>query len=116
MINRDILNDRIAQTMKPKEFVRQFDAARRGEVVYLSKFIRPWHGRPNAKEWSSLRRAVFVRDNFTCIYCGERGKRLECDHVIPVSRGGRNEMDNLATACRPCNRNKRDKMLEEWKR
>jgi 5-methylcytosine-specific restriction endonuclease McrA len=71
-------------------------------------------GRLPADEWAKLRKAVFERDNYTCRYCGARGVRLECDHVIPISRGGSNDMDNLATACLPCNRSKRDKMLSEW--
>ena len=42
--------------------------------------------RPVASEWSRIRRAVFERDDYTCQYCGERGGRLECDHVVPVAR------------------------------
>jgi hypothetical protein len=69
--------------------------------------------RPNAAEWAVLRRMTFERDNFTCVYCGARGKSLECDHIIPVSRGGSNSQENLATACKPCNRSKRDRTPEE---
>lgn len=54
------------------------------------------------------------RDDYTCAYCGERGKKLECDHVIPVSRGGSNEKYNLVTSCFSCNRSKSDKLLSEW--
>jgi len=114
-IHRGLINDRKAMRLPAKEFVRQFNAAIEGEQVYLSKFVRPRHGRPNAKEWSVLRRAVFVRDNFTCTYCGDRARRLECDHVTPVSRGGSNDQSNLTTACRACNRGKRDKTVEEWR-
>ncbi len=63
--------------------------------------------------WEPLRQTVFQRDDFTCAYCGVRGGRLECDHVIPISRGGTNEVDNLVTACCDCNRSKRAKLLEE---
>ena len=114
-LHHGLLNDRTAHSMPADEFCRQFEAAVRGEAVYLSKFVRPWHGRPNAKEWAALRCAVFKRDNWTCTYCGERARRLECDHIVAVSRGGSNEMDNLTTACRPCNRAKRDKSVQEWR-
>lgn len=67
-----------------------------------------------AHEWIPLRSFVFERDNFTCTYCGERGGRLECDHIIPVSRGGGSNLDNLTTSCFTCNRSKRDKTVEEW--
>jgi hypothetical protein len=67
-----------------------------------------------AHEWAPLREQVFYRDDYTCQYCGKRGVRLECDHVVPVSRGGHNGIDNLATACAKCNRSKSAKTLEEW--
>lgn len=65
-------------------------------------------------EWAALRAAVFERDSYTCLYCGACGVRLECDHVVPVSLGGASTMDNLATACLPCNRSKGAKTLSEW--
>jgi len=70
--------------------------------------------RPPAHIWAEIRIEVFKRDNYTCAYCGARGVQLECDHVIPVSRGGCNKLSNLVTACKPCNRSKGAKMLEEW--
>lgn len=66
-------------------------------------------------KWIALRKAVFIRDDFTCAYCGQRGGRLECDHVMPASRGGSNDIGNLTTACFKCNRSKRDKTLAEWR-
>lgn len=60
-----------------------------------------------------LRQAVFERDNFTCQYCGRygRGVKLEIDHIIPVSKGGATDIRNLITACRECNRAKRNRLL-----
>lgn len=71
--------------------------------------------RPAAHVWRKIRDFIFRRDDYTCTYCSKRGVQLECDHVIPVSRGGSSEPDNLATACRPCNRSKRDKLVSEWR-
>lgn len=65
--------------------------------------------------WSTLRASVFTRDDYTCRYCGRRGGKLECDHVVPMSRGGETVESNLVTACRPCNRSKGSKELSEWK-
>lgn len=45
---------------------------------------------------------VLERDGFRCRYCGHAGE-LHVDHVVPVSRGGTNAIDNLVTACEPCN-------------
>ena len=71
--------------------------------------------RPCPEVWSKIRTSIFKRDNFTCTYCGERGGRLECDHIFPVSRGGSNDHDNLATACFICNRSKAGKTIAEWR-
>lgn len=66
-------------------------------------------------EWPLYRAAVFRRDGYQCVYCGDYTEPLECDHVIPVSRGGETSMENLVTACRPCNREKGAKTPAEWR-
>jgi hypothetical protein len=55
-----------------------------------------------------LRFEVFKRDGFKCQYCGKSAPEvvLECDHIVPVAEGGKNEMLNLVTACFDCNRGK----------
>lgn len=64
-------------------------------------------------DWVIVRAGIFDRDDYTCRYCGARGVKLECDHVLPVSRGGSNEKTNLVTACKPCNQKKRDRTPDE---
>ena len=58
---------------------------------------------------------LFRRDANTCLYCGETMARglLTRDHIVPVSRGGRDDWENVVTACRACNQRKDDKLLEE---
>ena len=67
-------------------------------------------------EWNALRRMVFERDNFTCQYCGAINVPLECDHILPFSRGGKSTLSNLATACRSCNRRKSNRTPKQWGR
>lgn len=58
---------------------------------------------------------VLARDGYRCQYCGVTvadGATLEVDHKVPLSRGGSDRVSNLITACRDCNRSKRDKPLE----
>lgn len=66
-----------------------------------------------SKKGNSKRFKVLMRDGFKCKYCGSTAdeKELEVDHIIPRSRGGSNNMENLVTACFECNRGKRDKTL-----
>ena len=58
---------------------------------------------------------VFKRDGFVCQYCGAHPPMvvLEVDHIVAVSQGGGNEMDNLVTACFECNRGKSDRTLSD---
>jgi hypothetical protein len=61
------------------------------------------------------RRKLFRRDRFTCAYCGERQPEhvLQCEHIVPESRGGGWTWMNLVTACAPCNGRKADRTPEE---
>ena len=54
---------------------------------------------------SGVRKAVWERDRGQCQGCGST-ENLEFDHIIPVSRGGGNSMDNIETLCQRCNRSK----------
>lgn len=58
--------------------------------------------------YQKTRFQIFKRDNFKCQYCGKTSDEviLEIDHVIPKSKGGTNDYDNLITSCRECNRGK----------
>lgn len=60
-----------------------------------------------------LRFEVFKRDAFTCQYCGAQppGVVLVPDHITPYSSGGATSLDNLITACEPCNQGKAGKSL-----
>lgn len=49
-----------------------------------------------------------------CAYCGTAGGKLVEEHVIPLSRGGSNAMENIVPSCRPCNGSKGKKLLWEW--
>lgn len=58
---------------------------------------------------------VFKRDSFKCQYCGRSAPDvvLEADHVEPKSKGGKDAIINLVTACRDCNAGKSDKRLDD---
>ncbi len=76
-------------------------------MVYLIR--RP---RPRVK---LTRREIFIRDQFTCQYCGRRMHDLTIDHVVPKSRGGEHTWENLVSACKACNHRKGGKSLREAK-
>jgi hypothetical protein len=51
---------------------------------------------------------VYERDEYKCRYCGKQLTRFTCtlDHVTPVAAGGKNNLENLVTACLDCNSRK----------
>ena len=55
-----------------------------------------------------IRYEVLKRDKFTCQYCGRMAPDviLEVDHINPVAEGGTDDLFNLITSCRDCNRGK----------
>lgn len=86
--------------------------------------IRQHYNRKRSKATRDyVRWEVFEDDEFTCYLCEEvldpetlspHPKSLTIDHVLPISRGGLDERDNVRTACLDCNRRKNDSLLEEF--
>lgn len=60
----------------------------------------------NSKEYSFWRSSVFKRDNFTCIWCGKHGGKLNADHIKPFSIFPelRLAIDNGRTLCINCHK------------
>ena len=52
---------------------------------------------------SFSKKNILRRDNFTCQYCGSSSNSLTVDHILPKSRGGKSNWNNVVAACRPCN-------------
>jgi len=62
---------------------------------------------------------LFLRDGHQCAYCGRARRelrpreRLTRDHLVPRSKGGRDEWLNVVTACSTCNHWKDDRLVRE---
>ncbi|MDQ3572211.1 MAG: HNH endonuclease [Actinomycetota bacterium] len=72
-------------------------------VIRLVRYVRVPR---DAHRRKITRKAVLARDAYTCQYCGHEAHGLTVDHVIPRSRGGGSEWENIVAACAPCNRRK----------
>ena len=81
----------------------------RPHVIRLVAYVRV----PRSVKRRISRRALFARDGWRCVYCGDGAARLTLDHVVPRSRGGDSVWENVVTACGPCNLRKGDRLLEE---
>ena len=80
---------------------------------YIAYKRVPRRVRPPRSVSQRTRFAVLERDGFRCVYCGATAEdaQLVIDHVQPVADGGTDDIDNLATACRPCNEGKAGRPL-----
>lgn len=58
------------------------------------------------------RSAIYERDGHKCQYCGST-RKLTIDHIVPKSKGGTDDWDNLVVACSSCNIKKGDRYLEQ---
>jgi len=54
-------------------------------------------------EWEEIKKNY----SYLCAYCNQK-KILETDHIVPLTKGGRHDVDNIAPACRSCNASKKD--------
>jgi 5-methylcytosine-specific restriction enzyme A len=65
-----------------------------------------------------VRNYVFQRDKYQCQSCGKISQEthLSIDHIIPLSRGGKNDISNLQTLCLTCNQQKTDKIDNRFRR
>lgn len=107
-IQRNIKKMGIART-KSEAFNLSIKTGRK-DYTHLRKTVRS----KDLRKGISLknRYAVLKRDDFKCVLCGNSAKEdiLMIDHVIPIVRGGNNDINNLRTLCRQCNLGK---MIEE---
>nr|WP_235000537.1 HNH endonuclease [Pseudooctadecabacter jejudonensis] len=74
-------------------------------VVVLKDFVKP------QRKVAFTRFNLFLRDEFTCQYCGATGD-LTFDHVVPRAAGGVTSWENVVAACSKCNLSKGSKSLK----
>ena len=78
-----------------------------GQITFLRRYLPDFSDqplparRPTGKYKKLLRQRVLDRDGHRCVNCGST-ETLEMHHVIPLSQGGTNHLDNLQTLCNPC--------------
>lgn len=63
--------------------------------------------------WKEIRKQIFSRDGTDCYYCGAKDS-THVDHVVPWSKGGTDDKDNLVVACAKCNFEKWTKTKDEF--
>lgn len=84
---------------KMNEYASNYRAKKKGD-----------NGKITAKEWMTMKRLY----GFMCLCCGRKEPeiKLELDHVIPLSLGGPNTIDNAQPLCKSCNSSKQAKSID----
>ncbi|MFN6513765.1 MAG: HNH endonuclease [Nostoc sp. CreGUA01] len=65
-----------------------------------------------------VKKYVWQRDEYQCRSCGKTSleTNLTIDHIIPLARGGQNDISNLQTLCLACNQQKTDSIDPRFRR
>ena len=74
-------------------------------VVVLRDYVRP------SRSTAFTRFNLFLRDEFSCQYCGKKGE-MTFDHVLPRCKGGKTCWENVVAACGSCNLQKGSRDLK----
>jgi len=85
------------------------------DVVYelrnITNFIDNYQKSPRKYLSKQIRDAVFDKYKYRCAICTSK-KKLEIDHIVPVSRGGTDDFNNLQLLCSRCNLEKSNMILK----
>ena len=65
-------------------------------------------GTHTVAEWEDLKRHY----DYRCLCCGRDDIVLEADHILPISKGGSDDISNIQPLCRSCNRHKSNKYTD----
>ena len=115
--NRDRINRQMREYRKENsedinKYMREWRAANGDKakaIVHRRRSLKKASGgRYSAAEWNAL---VSHYGN-KCLGCGRDDLPLTVDHIIPIAKGGRSDIDNLQPLCRACNSRKRDKVID----
>lgn len=95
----------VAEVHEAEDDIRYRQVGGLPTVVRLVRFIVTKWRYTQGPGWS--RSGVLRRDQNICGYCSHAGHTV--DHVIPLSRGGRNRWENTVACCYDCNQRKGDR-------
>lgn len=101
-------------TYTPGTTVQRYCSARCLRRVMRRERKAKEHGAQGSYTWAQVI-GLFLLFDRRCAYCAELiTGQPDPDHVVPLSRGGHNGISNILPACRACNGDKRDVLIEDW--
>jgi 5-methylcytosine-specific restriction endonuclease McrA len=92
---------------KRRRYIRAWNKKNRNKVrQYRAKYKALKRNASEATFTVAAWRLLLATFDYRCAYCGKKKRRLEQDHVVPLSRGGAHAIGNIVPACRSCNAKK----------
>ena len=105
-----------AHPIRRKATVDRYDRSEKGKITNLlnvhkrlDRISKNGGSGLTTEEWEVIKK----EHEYKCRYCGEK-KKLEIEHKIPVSKGGKFEKENIVPSCKLCNRKKGTMTEEEF--
>lgn len=107
-----ISNPPICHQCYAREYNRRPEVCARKASDLAQRRLMNADGNFTAEEWLATMRSW----DWRCAYCSERltRKNRSTDHIVPLTRGGSNNADNIVPCCRSCNSRKNNRLLSEW--
>ena len=106
-----LLLDEGGATAGQKQRLIELCNLRLQEFIDKDPAIRRMRELDSRSRLGSIEFDVRAKSKGVCVACGARAMevRMHVDHIVPISRGGKNEIDNLQMLCYRCNTQKRDR-------
>lgn len=103
-MNKPIRNWKGGVSVGENRRAYMLEAARKRRVLKAGA-----EGHHSRQDWRELKKAY----NYTCAFCHKREPEIKLteDHIIPLSKGGSDFIENIQPLCRSCNSGKKDKIL-----
>jgi len=117
--NREKIKENENKRLKTDPEFRLRKYIRRSNYTNLQRAIKYYlEGRVDkfpSKSPSRLLLKLYEVQNHVCPYCSsDMRDNIHIDHIIPLSKNGSNDVENLILCCSTCNLSKNAKDLEDW--
>lgn len=103
-----------------REYHRVYNPAYANRPGVRERYRVHWNNRSARKRSNDGTHTIqqiqeqLARQKYKCYYCSAKLTEYHIEHIVPLSRGGSNSIDNIVLACPTCNISKNDRMPHEW--
>jgi len=108
-------NDWFELSQLIKDYPAGFVYTPRFKIAIPEIIALKFYDRIQFEEPQLTRRNVYEHYGYRCCYCGKKfsTEKLNIDHIVPRSRGGKTEWSNIVTSCIDCNLKKANRTPQE---